>query len=127
KFPGQEFISNQSSNETYGYFSKKMEQCFKRSGSSGSTIETGMFYVFDKKNEIGTMIYGVKQNGEMDTIIHLLDFIPINEKSSKVILHSKGDLFRGTKEIEKNLPLWLDQKKGKCRGSAFKGEFWREI
>jgi hypothetical protein len=107
-----------------------MEECYQRrllKSSPISTINEGMFYVFDKRTKTGTMIFGIKSNGKMDTIVHLLDFVPVNKSSSKIILHSKGDFGRTTQELEKNLPLWLENKKGKCRGSLFKGEFWREV
>ena len=122
----QDYQVAAESSQIYKLLYEKMDRCYERKQSD--SLEEGIFGSFNPQLNAGSLWLAVRdrRNLQSDVVIHLLD-VRAEGSGTKVLLYSKDDLFRSAQELQKNLPKWLAGKTGRCRGNAFKGEFWREI
>jgi hypothetical protein len=102
--------------ETTNLLKNKMTKCYPQQNAGMGQVEQTVGSV-DEKNQLGTVYYEVESELSGHNYLFYVEVLNKDENSSEVHLHGKGDLFRKTKDLAKNIKKWLKGETGICRGN----------
>jgi hypothetical protein len=110
------FQSSSNYLDTTNLLKGKMTKCYPQNNAGMGQVEQTVGSI-DEKKKLGTVYYEVESELSGHNYLFYIEILNKDEQSSEVHLHGKGDLFRKTKDLEKNINKWLKGKTGICRGN----------